>query len=261
MKHPTFAIAVGFLFLLAPGVLGAPTTLDLVGRWEGQIEFGKFKLKLVLRVAPSQGGQKVQVTLDVPEQGAKDVPVSALLYNHPDVRVEIDPFGTSFNGSLSGDGSAIIGEFEEGPGGRSTPVSFQRLAKPATAFPDEISFTPDAISTRDVRGDWKGSLDIQGRKLRLVFRVGRLPDSTLAGTFASLDQGGAPMLASRVTFTNQLLRVECKSIGGTYSGTLSAAGSECEGTWEQGGQRFPLRLSRTAGPADEPPSAAPPAAQ
>lgn len=130
LKYRIFAIIVLSFFRLAPAMVAAPSALDLVGKWDALIEFGKFRMKLVLRIVPSKDGKKAQVTMDVPEQGAKDVPVSALLFNPPEVRLEIDQFGTTFNGNLSDDGSAITGEFEQGPGGRPAGATFKRNTSP-----------------------------------------------------------------------------------------------------------------------------------
>src|SRR5438046_1786588 len=95
-----------------------PSALDLVGKWRGAVEFGKFKFKLSLKVTKTDAG-RLAVTLEIPEQGVKDMPVAALLFNNPDVRLEIDQIGTAYNGKLSEDRNEISGEFEEGPGGRS----------------------------------------------------------------------------------------------------------------------------------------------
>src|SRR5262245_27396468 len=97
-----------------------PSASDLVGRWNAVIEFGKFKVKLNLRVI--QDGKRVKAAIDIPDQGAKDIPVNALLFNYPDVRIEIDQFQTAINGKLSEDRNAITGELEEGPGGRPIEV-------------------------------------------------------------------------------------------------------------------------------------------
>ena len=70
-------------------------------------------------------------------------------------------------------------------------MNFDRLAKPETALPEGISFTPDRNSPEDIRGNWKGTLEVpDGPKLRLAIKIGKAPDDSYAGTMASLDQGG-----------------------------------------------------------------------
>lgn len=363
MKLKSLALIAFGVFGICGVTLAKPTTADLAGRWNGVIEFGKFKFKMNLKVAPTEDGKQLKVTVSNPDRGMKDMPVNAFLYNHPDVRIEIDQFGSAFNGKLSEDGTAIIGEIEEGMGGKpvavtfrkvtepekpepvksytfaageapdmrgywkatlepdpgtklrlglkigrlpdgkfevllnnfdfgardipatsvattndvatvewemfrkevleaklsadgkqlagtwkqgpkSTPVTFARLDKPATALPENVSFSPDKNSPTDVRGDWRGTLEDDGNKLRIAIKVGTLPDGSYAATLASLDQGGQELLASGVGYTNPVLRVDCKNIRGVYVGNLNKAGTEMEGTWEQGGQKMPLNLKR-----------------
>ena len=354
------------ILLILRGVFTAqadtkPSALDLVGRWNAVMEFGKFRFKLNLKITAADDGKRIKATLDIPDQGAKDMPLSALLFNYPDVRVEIDQFRTAFNGKLSEDRNAISGEFEEGPGGRpievvfkrntepekpepvktytfapgeahdirgywtgsvearpgvvmrmglkigklpdgsfqalmdnfdqgatdipatsvtysngaaklewelfrvvfesklsedgkelagtwkqgtkGTPVKFERLAKPATALPEGISFVPDKNSPEDIRGYWKGVLEVPGNKLRLALKLGKLPDGSFAGTMASLDQGARELLATSIGYTNPVVRMEWKGINGVYTGAVNKAGTEIDGTWKQGGP-LPLKFQR-----------------
>src|SRR5258708_483918 len=99
--------------VINPARAAAPTALDLVGKWDGAVEFGKFSFKLILRVAKTPEG-KLAVTMDNPDQGQKGMPINTLLFNNPDVRLEIDQFGTAYSGKLSADRNEITGVFEEG---------------------------------------------------------------------------------------------------------------------------------------------------
>src|SRR5690242_5700668 len=90
------SLAAGFSFP-AQAVFSAS---DLVGRWETTIEFGKMKIKIAVTVKQTPDG-KIEGKIDMPEQGARDVPVNAMLLNYPAVRWEIDPFNTAFNGKVN----------------------------------------------------------------------------------------------------------------------------------------------------------------
>jgi hypothetical protein len=364
-------LAVLCLMLLATGAHAADagverlSAFDLVGAWGGTIEFGKMKINMVVKVTKSPEG-KLSGKIDIPDQGAKDIPVNAMLCNFPAVRWEIDPFdNTSFNGKVTPDGKEIVGAFEEGPGGRpiavtfkrlpasamaeavrvytfapgeardirgywkagiaaergmtnriglrigraadgtfgvlldlldrgalgisasgvgltnsmarfewqtfrivfegkldetggrfignwrqqgkSTPVSFERLERPAKVLSDDLSFTPDPKTPDDIRGDWKGVLELpDNNKLRIVLRIGQTPDGTLGGTLASPDQGGGEMPMSQGSMTNHQVRLEWKSINGVYKGTIINQGAVLEGTWEQMGPGLKLRLERAS---------------
>jgi len=362
MKRQLLLLLAILVWTFASNADAKPSVSDLIGKWNTVLEFGKFKFKMNLKVAPGEESGKIKATVDIPDQGAKDIPVSALLFNAPEVRLEIDQFQTAFNGKLSEDHNAISGEFEEGPGGRpievvfkrntepekpepvkvytfatgekpdirgywkasleamqgmvlriglrigrlpdgsfhvlmdsfdqgasdipatsvsytdgsakiewelfravfesklsadgnelagtwkqgpkGNPVKFERLAKPATPLPDGLSFVPDKNSPEDIRGHWKGALEVPDRKLRLAFKLGKLPDGSFTGTMASLDQGGRDLPASSIGYTNPVVRMEWKGIRGVYTGTMNKEGTEMAGTWEQWGNTSPLKLQR-----------------
>ena len=366
MKFTIFATAALAWVCAFPSAHAAPSALDLAGRWKATVEFGKMKIKLVFRVVPDNG--RAKAALDIPDQGMKGLEIPSLLYNHPEVRLELDSIGTSFNGRLSDDGKSIAGAFEEGPGGnpvgvtfhrdetpeapeparnytlaagekpdmrgywqgaleiapamtlrfglriglqpdgayhvcldsvdqglrdapasrvsyadgaakaewdlfqavfdaklsedgnalagtwkqgaRTFPVAFKRRSDPFTGMPEGISFVPDKNVADDVRGEWKGTLDTGGAKLRLVMKIGKLPDATFAGSMVSLDQAGSELPFSSVDFTNQTLRAEVKPIRGVFTGKLNAAGTEFDGVWDQMGNPLPLKMQRV--PAAKP---------
>ena len=84
---------------------------------------------------------------------------------------------------------------------------------------------------------------MQGNKLRLALKLGKLPDGSFAGTMASLDQGARELPASSIGYTNPVVRMEWKGINGVYTGTLNQTGTEMDGTWQQGGP-LPLKFKR-----------------
>jgi len=360
---PIFLFLLGAMLLSSsPRAADKPTALDLVGKWQGAVEFGKFKFRLTLRIAKTEAGL-LAVTLDNPDQGVKGMPVAALLFNYPDVRIEIDQFGTAYLGKLSEDRNQITGQFEEGPGGRPiqttfkrstepdapepekvftfakgeardirghwkgniepmpgmkmtiglnigripdgsfkatmdileqgakdipsssvaatndsaklqwqafqtvfdaklsqdgkqlagtwkgmgrpSDVKFERIDAPLTLLPKDLSFERDSAKPEDIRGYWKGTLEIPNGKLRLVVKVGRAPDGSYAGTLASIDQGGREFPATSATFEAPKVFLEWKGIRGKFEGTLTTGGDSMEGKWEQMGNPLPLKLERT----------------
>jgi hypothetical protein len=158
--------------------------------------------------------------------------------------VEWEPFRATLEAKLSEDGRELAGEWKQGP--KPSPIKFTRQEKPPTALPADISFTPDRNKPDDVRGQWDGVLDLGDQKLRVAIKIGKLPAGALAGTLVSLDQGGQEMLMTSIGFTNPVVRVEAKSIRGTYIGKLNTAGTGFEGTWEQFGRPIPLNLTRSS---------------
>lgn len=356
-------LALAVLTWCAPArAASEPTIFDLVGKWEGAVEFGKIKIGMVLKIVKTPAG-KVAVSMDIPDQGQKDIPIAAILFNNPSVRMEIDEFGAAYKGELSADRNQIVGGFDEGPGGRPialsfkrsnqpdvpeptqvftfgkgeatdirgywkgsmTPfpgmsltvglsigripdgtykvamdvpeqgakgirassvtatnntatiqwqlfqavfdaklspdgkslegkwaqmgktnaVTFQRIDGPITALPTGLSFERDAAHPEDVRGYWKGTLEVGGAKLRLALKAGRAPDGAYTVMMASLDQGGREIPSSSASFQAPKVSMEWKGIRGKYEGTINKEGTIIEGKWEQGGNPLPLKFERT----------------
>lgn len=101
-------------------------------------------------------------------------------------------------------------------------------------------------TNKSIEGVWQGKLSVSGIELRLVVKINKKPDGALAGTLDSIDQGAKDIPLDTVAFSNGTLRIELKSIGGVYEGTLNSAGTELTGTWTQGPNSLPLVLKRDA---------------
>jgi hypothetical protein len=92
-------------------------------------------------------------------------------------------------------------------------------------------------------GTWSGELDVGVAQLRLVLHVERGEEGHTAA-LDSPDQGAFGIPASGVTTAGDSIIVEFADIAGQYAGTVDAEGTRLSGTWSQGGQVFPLVLTR-----------------
>lgn len=93
-----------------------------------------------------------------------------------------------------------------------------------------------------IAGDWKGTLDVQGTKLDLIFHITETPD----GITATLDvplQGATGLPLSPATFVDNKLTVAMEQAGIKYEGVL--ADKKVTGTYSQGGMELPLVLEKT----------------
>jgi fermentation-respiration switch protein FrsA (DUF1100 family) len=93
-------------------------------------------------------------------------------------------------------------------------------------------------------GDWIGTLSVPGAELRLVFHIQRTDSGELAGTLDSPDQGAYGLRLTSVTEDAGAVLFAIASLGGEYTGRVSADGEAIAGTWAQGGGAFPLDLER-----------------
>ncbi|HRZ55086.1 MAG TPA: alpha/beta fold hydrolase [Candidatus Paceibacterota bacterium] len=98
-------------------------------------------------------------------------------------------------------------------------------------------------------GHWQGSLKPAPMlELRLALELTKGPAGDLAGVMVSLDQGGVRIPLTHVSEHDGAVRIEAKSIGGEFEGTLNSDRSELAGQWRQAGQSVPLTWTRVSGP-------------
>ena len=118
------------LTIMAVGiVLAVAATASVpspVGDWEGKLDTGNGSLRVVVHISQTADG-KLTGTLDSPDQGATGIAISSITYEEPDLRFEIERFGSSFDGKMSKDGSEIVGSWKQGSA--SLPLTFKRHSK------------------------------------------------------------------------------------------------------------------------------------
>lgn len=94
-------------------------------------------------------------------------------------------------------------------------------------------------------GDWSGVLQAGPQRLDIVYHVARGEDGALTGTMDVPTQGAAGIPLSEVTVDGMTLIMTFPVPGGgRYEGTYSEANELIEGSFTQGGQSFPMPLSR-----------------
>ncbi|MEP6912189.1 MAG: alpha/beta hydrolase, partial [bacterium] len=111
-----------------------PAQRKLVGTWEGTLDAGAMKVRLVLKVVKETNGS-LKATLDSPDQGATDLPFASIANTGPAVRLEMtSPAEAIYEGNLSSDGSEISGQWQQG--GQKFPLNFKRAGKTASSDPN-----------------------------------------------------------------------------------------------------------------------------
>lgn len=96
-------------------------------------------------------------------------------------------------------------------------------------------------TAQDITGQWNGVLKVQEAQLRVVFNVTQT-ESGYSSTMDSPDQGAKGIPVTNTTFENPKIKFEVANAGIKYDGELS--GDKIIGTFKQGGQEFPMNLSR-----------------
>ena len=98
----------------------------LAGIWFGRLEVGQISLRLLFRIDHDQEGG-FSGTLDSLDQGAMGLRLSRIRFEDNSVRLRLNRPPASFEGTLSPDGSEIVGHWNQS--GQSTPLTIKRQRK------------------------------------------------------------------------------------------------------------------------------------
>jgi uncharacterized protein len=105
-----------------------------------------------------------------------------------------------------------------------------------------VILTNLSIYAQDISGKWNGILKVQGTQLRLVFNIAQT-EKGYSSTMDSPDQGAKGIPVTSTIFENSILKLEISNASIQYEGTL-AKNNTFIGTFKQGGQSFPLALTK-----------------
>jgi dipeptidyl aminopeptidase/acylaminoacyl peptidase len=92
-----------------------------------------------------------------------------------------------------------------------------------------------------IKGDWKGTLEVQGMQLELIFHISET-DGVYSATLDVPLQGAAGLPFEITTFTGKQLTISSAQMGMMYTGTLE--GVTITGNFKQAGMEFPLILTK-----------------
>jgi len=108
---------------------------EITGTWSGKLEIQSTELTIVFNIFKEQ--KNYSATMDSPNQGAKNIPVTAIDFKDSILNISIVNIGIEFTGKLSSKDS-IIGTFKQA--GLSLPLNLSKLEvnkriKPQTPIP------------------------------------------------------------------------------------------------------------------------------
>ena len=137
------------ILLTAAAILLAATATAQTGTWSGSLNVSGMELTLIFHL-----GENGDSTLDVPDQGASDIPVTVTRTAIGGITLDIPSIGASFKGTWIG--KSIIGSFTQR--GSTLPLNLKQgapvLNRPQTPvgpFPyscEEVSFTNGSATLR-----------------------------------------------------------------------------------------------------------------
>lgn len=117
-----------------------------------------------------------------------------------------------------------------------------------------------AAAAADWAGDWGGTLDAGVARMPIVFHISAEPQGGYAAKMDSPEQNvmGIPVTATRIA--GRRVTMTIGNGAGVYKGEIAPDGRTIQGTWAQGGRKYPLELTRgvVAAPPKRPQEPKPP---
>ena len=215
------------------------------GRWEGTIEFQGQKIPTIFEIAQTTSGDW-KGEYSVPSSpSAQRVPLLNVTVKDADVGFEMAGFPgyPVFKGKLAPDGKAVPGNLSIS--GQAVALNLERKGDSSlSTTPRPGARKTDASKHASLDGTWEGAVDVGGTKLRLKAML-KPAGQELKGVLDSVDQK-VVLPIDLVTINGSSVEMDLELIQATFKGTLSPDGNSIAGTWDQGGQSFPLTLTRKA---------------
>ncbi len=215
------------------------------GRWEGTIEYQGQKIPTIFEIAQTTSGDW-KGEYSVPSNpSAQRVPLLNVSVKDADVGFEMAGFPgyPVFKGKVAPDGKALPGNLSIS--GETLALNLERKGDSSLSTTSRPGVRKtEASKHASLEGTWEGALDVAGTKLRLKAML-KPSGQELKGVLDSLDQK-VFLPIDIVTINGSAVEMDLELIQATFKGTLSSDGNSIAGTWDQGGQSFPLTLTRKA---------------
>jgi hypothetical protein len=239
----TRSIALGLL-LSIHAALAASATNDVVGNWQGTLDTGVAKLRLVFKVSKTANGE-LTAKLDSPDQGARDIPADPVTVSNKTLRMEVKAVKGLYVGTLDATGTKTTGLWSQGPA--VLPLSLEKGGTNVVTAEEKFTAADLAANKQaaeKLAGTWNGALSTGTDDLRLRLNITKTGSGGATGTMDSLDQGANGIPISAITLKKDKVHFEARGVGGVYEGTLSTNGATLSGEWQQGGGSLPLDFKK-----------------
>ncbi len=205
------------------------------GHWEGAFKADNREIGLELDLAQNAKLQWI-ASMSVPAEGVTGLVVMDVVVSGSSVKFTgVELMMSKFDLTLSPDGRL-----------RGT------LSNPQASAAVELKRTGDAkvelipaspAVSKDLEGDWEGSLETPGRAFRVIFHFRNQTDGTVAATIDTPESGGMGLPLNDVKQTGRKVEVGIRIAHAAFQGTLNPEKTELAGqfTHEQTGVPLTLR--------------------
>lgn len=103
-----------------------PDAAKIAGIWLGKLKVSGSELRIVFNITQNPDGS-LSASLDSPDQGANGIPVSEVVFEGKQLRLEVPSIGGHYTGKVNDDFSRIEGSWQQGGG--SFPLTLEPTDK------------------------------------------------------------------------------------------------------------------------------------
>jgi hypothetical protein len=217
---------------------GADPAGGLAGHWEGAIHAPLEDVSVAVDIAADAAG-KLGGTFSNASQKLNGYPLWSASIDGDTVKLELkvaDPGMRTFDGRFSSDGEMITGQFLIDV--HAVPFTLRRNGEARIAPPPRRA----AIDPK-LAGSWNASLTVGAQSLPLTLTLTNHADRTATGAWAA---GGAPATPVAIATQGATLTLTSPVVPSTFTGTLSADGTQISGTLHEGATPRPVVFTRVA---------------
>lgn len=238
------ALVVGTLLaLLAAFVLYGqePAADPLAGVWQGTVTAKPGSMQIFFTIEKRSDGSYM-AKVDIPAQRTRDIPVTGLRWNLPDLMLDMSSYGIVYEGKMAPDGASIAGLFKIGDDA-PTLVLQRAAAVPDMRRPQEPQKPYPYEETEVTFRNGAAAIDLSGT-LTMPTGPGPFPAVVLISGSGPQDRNSAiaghrPFLVVADYLTRRGIAVlrhddrGCNRSGGNFRGATTADfASDAEAAWE-----------------------------
>lgn len=207
------------------------------GHWEANLQVPDLVIGLAVDLDKNAKGEWTG-SFGVPAQKIAGLAVVDLKVEGPSVKFKVAglPGAPSFELKLSGE-SKLAGTLISPQG--ELPVEFEKKGDAKV----ELPVMSPAVS-KELEGDWMGSIDAPNGTLNLIVHFKNQPDKTVLATMDSPDQGAKDLPLSDIVQKELDVEFKLRMANAGYKGKLNKEGTGMTGEWSQGGGTLPLKLKK-----------------
>jgi hypothetical protein len=205
----------------------------LLGEWSGLLTAPGTKVTIIFRFETAKDG-KLVASMDVPEQGAKGISASDVLFVGDGVSLKIPVSGIEYIGKLSG--NEIKGTFKQSGGAFELNLTKGKYEPPSFALAPE--------DMKRLLGTWIGKWKVDEPTPRtVIWKFEKTKNGKMAGSAACPEI--SPQVAQITELSLKGDQISIKISGaGEYAGKLS--GNSMSGEYKVEGRQFPISVARGA---------------